>query len=208
MKALFIRRSLPFTHYVYSILNSSIIFSQLDGSVSGKPHCRGVREGHRGFRLAPTRNPSYHIHYQSIEDLKKFNRKIAYHTGKWGVMSTIFGSNSDTLHDKVRKKVDGIFEKAQHLLGMRKRMHKVHIYICRNKKQLDDNYHRIYSKPCRFRAWYVYELNAVYVNHQDLDEGMLSHELAHSIIDHYLLVRPPRASAEILASYVDLHLFD
>ena len=148
------------------------------------------------------------IHYQSMEDLKKFNRKIAYHTGKWGVMSTIFGSNSDTLHDKVRKKVDGIFEKAQHLLGMRKRMHKVHIYICRNKKQLDDNYHRIYSKPCRFRAWYVYELNAVYVNHQDLDEGMLSHELAHSIIDHYLLVRPPRASAEILASYVDLHLFD
>ena len=148
------------------------------------------------------------IHYQSIEDLKQFNRKISYHTGKWGVLSTIFRSNSDTLHDTVRKKVDGIFEKVQHLLDMRKRMDKVHIYICSNKKQLQDNYYRIYGKRSRFRAWYAYELNAVYVNHQDLDEGMLSHELAHSIIDHYLLVRPPRASAEILASYVDLHLFD
>ena len=148
------------------------------------------------------------IHYQSIGDLKQFNRKISYHTGKWGVLSTIFGSNSDVLQDKVRKKVDGIFEKVQHLLGMRKRMDKVRIHVCRNKKQLHDNYYRIYEKPGRFRAWYAYELNAVYVNHQDLDEGMLSHELTHAIVDQYLLVRPPRASAEILARYVDLHLFD
>jgi len=148
------------------------------------------------------------IHYRSIEDLKQFDRKIAYHTGKWGVLSTIFRSNSDTIHDKVTKKTDGIFEKAQQLLDMRKRMDKVNIYICRNKKQLHDNYYKIFRRPCRYRAWYAYELNAVYVNHQDLDEGMLSHELAHSIIDHYLLVRPPRASAEILASYVDRHLFD
>ncbi len=148
------------------------------------------------------------IHYQSIGDLKQFDRKISYHTGKWGVLSTIFGSNSNAPHDKVRKKVDGIFEKIQHLLGMRKRMDKVHIYICRNKKQLQDNYYRIFDKPGRFRAWYAHSFNAVYVNHRDLDEGMLSHELTHAIVDHYLLVRPPRASAEILARYVDLHLFD
>jgi hypothetical protein len=30
--------------------------------------------------------------------------------------------------------------------------------------------------------------------------------LAHFIIDHYLLVRPPAATAEILARYVDSHL--
>lgn len=148
------------------------------------------------------------IHYQSIGDLNQFNRKVAYHTGKWGVLSTIFGSNSDALHDKIRKKVDGIFEKTQHLLGMRKPMDKVHIYICRDRKQLNDHSISIYGRPSRFRAWYVYQLNAVYVNRGDLDEGILSHELAHSIIDHYLLVRPPKATAEILASYVDLHLYD
>jgi hypothetical protein len=40
----------------------------------------------------------------------------------------------------------------------------------------------------------------------DLHEGMLAHEMAHCIIDYFLLVRPPVASAEILARYVDEHL--
>jgi hypothetical protein len=87
-------------------------------------------------------------------------------------------------------------------------MDKVHIHICRDRKQLDDHCISIYGRLCRFRAWYVHQLNAVYVNSGDLDEGILSHELAHSIIDQYLLVRPPKATAEILASYVDLHLYD
>jgi hypothetical protein len=32
--------------------------------------------------------------------------------------------------------------------------------------------------------------------------------MAHSIIDNYLLVRPPKATAEILARYVDSHLIE
>ena len=38
--------------------------------------------------------------------------------------------------------------------------------------------------------------------------GMLAHEMAHAIIDDFLQVRPPMASAEILARYVDAHLND
>ena len=41
---------------------------------------------------------------------------------------------------------------------------------------------------------------------QDVHAGMLAHELAHAIIDHYLTVRPPAQTAEILARYVDSHL--
>lgn len=148
------------------------------------------------------------IHYQSIADLKQFDRKISYPSDKWDALNSLFGSNSETLHARVENKVDRIFEKAQNILGMRKPMDKVHIHICRDRKQLDDQCISIYGRPSRFRAWYVYQLNAVYVNRGDLDEGILSHELAHSIIDHYLLVRPPKATAEILASYVDLHLYD
>jgi len=35
---------------------------------------------------------------------------------------------------------------------------------------------------------------------------MLAHEIAHAIVDNYLSVRPPRATAEILARYVGKHL--
>jgi hypothetical protein len=148
------------------------------------------------------------IHYQSIAELKKFDHKISYPNGKWGVLNRLTGSGSENLHARIEKKVDLIYEKAQNILGMHKPMDKVHIQICRNKKQLNEHCISIYDRPCRFRAWYAYQVNTVFVNHKDLDEGILSHELAHSIIDQYLLVRPPKATAEILASYVDLHLFD
>ena len=148
------------------------------------------------------------IHYQSMADLKKFDRKISYPRDKWDALNSLFGSSSETLHARIENKVDRIYEKVQNILGMRKPMDKVHIHICRDRKQLDDHCISIYGRPCRFRAWYVHQLNAVYVNRGDLDEGILSHELAHSIIDQYLLVRPPKATAEILASYVDLHLYD
>ena len=45
------------------------------------------------------------------------------------------------------------------------------------------------------------------MNARDLSAGMLAHECAHAIVDHYLAVRPPRATAEILARYVDGHLY-
>jgi hypothetical protein len=41
-----------------------------------------------------------------------------------------------------------------------------------------------------------------------MHEGILAHEMAHAIIDQFLTVRPPSATAEILARYVDGHLFD
>ena len=43
---------------------------------------------------------------------------------------------------------------------------------------------------------------------QDINEGILAHEMAHAIIDHFFDIRPPRATAEILARYVDKHLND
>ena len=89
---------------------------------------------------------------------------------------------------------------------MRKKTKKVIVNIYQNRDQLNQAYTAIYKKECHIRAWYIYEFNTIYLNVEDLHEGMLAHELAHSIIDHFLLVRPPSASAEILARYVDSHL--
>ena len=36
--------------------------------------------------------------------------------------------------------------------------------------------------------------------------GILAHEMAHAVIDHYFGVKPPKATAEILAQYVDAHI--
>lgn len=148
------------------------------------------------------------VHYQTMKDLKKFNGKVAYVPGPWSFKRLFSAPGSDGLKDRLKKKVDALFERVQEILDMRKKMKKVTIEIYPNKGQLYDAYFRIYKTHGRLRAWYIYEYNTIYTNVDDLHEGMLAHELAHSIIDHYLLVRPPKATAEILARYVDKHLFD
>jgi len=146
------------------------------------------------------------IHYQSFEDLKKFNYKVKYGQEQWSLKRLFSGSGPNDLVDGIITKVDVLFERVQEILDMRKKMKKVTINVYRDKEQLHDAYSKIYKGLCRIRAWYRYGNNTVYVHVNDLHEGMLAHELAHSIIDHYLLVRPPAATAEILARYVDSHL--
>jgi hypothetical protein len=149
------------------------------------------------------------IYYQSSEDLKKFNRKVDYSPGEWGIIRLFSRTRSGKeMRDKLKKKVDALYERVREILDMRKKMRKVIINIYHNKRQLHAAYYKIYKKPCKLRAWYIYQYNAIYINANDLHEGMLAHELAHSIIDHYLRVRPPHATAEILARYVDGHLFE
>jgi len=146
------------------------------------------------------------IHYQSLEDLGKFYEKVKYSPEEMGVKRLFTRPASQNLTGKLTAKIDALYERVQEILDMRKKMKRVKINIYSNKKQLHDAFFKIYKKKCRFRAWYIYEYNTIYINVEDLHAGMLAHETAHSIIDHYLLVRPPSATAEILARYVDSHL--
>jgi hypothetical protein len=87
-------------------------------------------------------------------------------------------------------------------------MEKVHIDIYQDKAQLHNAFYEMYNQETRLRAWYIFEKNTSYININDLHERMLAHEMAHAMIDNYLTVRPPTATTEILARYVDEHLFD
>ena len=150
------------------------------------------------------------IHYQSLEDLKKFNSKVKYGPEHWNSAGLSSTSGSDDLAETVAKKVDAIYERVQEILGMRRKIEKPTVKIYQDRPQLDEAHAGISKGKLGFRglrAWYVYETNTVFINANDLHAGLLAHELAHSIIDHYLLIRPPAATAEILARHVDRHLF-
>lgn len=147
------------------------------------------------------------IQYKTIPDLKKFDHKIDYATGGFTLKDLFSDSDSKDTIGSIKKKVDLLFERAQEILDMRGRMRKVFINLYPNRKQLHHAYFTITRKECRIRAWYIYESNTIYINKDDIHAGMLAHEMAHSIIDHYFSARPPRATAEILARYVDKHLY-
>jgi hypothetical protein len=146
------------------------------------------------------------ISYEDVNDLKKFSKKIKF-SGR-GSFSSFSGSSSkgSGFENKLASKTDALFEKVQLILDMRKPMKKVRINLYPNKSALQKAYYKIYKKKRGLRAWYIFEYNTIFINVQDVFAGMLAHEIAHAIVDHYLAIKPPRATAEILARYVDTHL--
>ncbi len=146
------------------------------------------------------------VRYQTLDDLKDLDRRLKYKVEGFRLTGLFSASSADDRITLLKEKIDALFEKAQAILDMRKKMEKITINIYQNKAQLKDAYKKIYMRPCNIRAWYEFRFNSIYINVDDVHEGMLAHEMAHGIIDHYLLVRPPTATAEILARYVDSHL--
>jgi hypothetical protein len=144
------------------------------------------------------------IQYQTLKDLKEFNGRIDYSPDDWGLKSLFSGSKDPV--ESITKKVDAVFEKAQKILDMRQGIKKVVIRIYPDKKHFHEVQYLAGREKSRLQAWYIFEQNTIYLNNDDVHEGILAHEIAHAIIDHYLTVRPPKAAAEILARYVDEHL--
>jgi len=145
------------------------------------------------------------IHYKTLEDLGRLNAKIDYSPGEWGFKSLFSGAKDPVA--SIKKKVDAVFEKVQAILDMHGRIQKVVIRIYPDRKRFHEVRYTVGREKHRLQACYVYEQNTIYINNDDVHEGVLAHEMAHAIIDHYLTVRPPRATAEILARYVDKHLY-
>ncbi len=144
------------------------------------------------------------IKYTSFKSLKKFDRDVDYSSDMSGLG---FFSSSKDPEASLHKKMDALYTRVAEILDMRRGMKRVNIEVYPGKKELHKAYSRIVGGVCRVRAWYLFTKNTIYINADDAHEGMLAHEMAHAIIDHYFSVRPPRASAEILARYVDAHLF-
>ncbi|MFH2218496.1 MAG: hypothetical protein ABII68_02400 [Pseudomonadota bacterium] len=145
------------------------------------------------------------VQYQKTEDLIRFDRQIDFSVDRGGIKS-LFSSDSKYTALSIKKKMDAIYLRVQEILDMRKKMKKIVIKIY-PKNQFGPVRYKKTRSDHPIRSWYIYEENTIYINVDDVHEGILAHEIAHAVIDHYMLVRPPRATAEILAAYVDKNLF-
>ncbi|MGD9382849.1 MAG: hypothetical protein PVH55_02255 [Desulfobacterales bacterium] len=148
------------------------------------------------------------IKYKTLEDLERFNDSIDYLPSKrWLNNLFSFLDPKDPIAS-VKQKVDALFERVQQLLDTSMCKGKVVINIYSNKKSFCDVRKRMLGDDCHFRAWYIFDRNTIYINVDDVHDGILAHEIAHVIIDHYLTIRPSTAIAEIIAVYVDENLYN
>lgn len=147
------------------------------------------------------------IRYKSDQDLLKFHKSVKYGHDLWNRFSSFHVIPVSEVKRMMIQKTDAVFERVQEILDMQKKFKtRTFINIYPDARELRKAYSMIYKEKCSIRAWYRFKNNTVYINADDIDAGMLAHELAHGIIDRFLLVKPPSETAEILARYVDSHL--
>lgn len=113
-----------------------------------------------------------------------------------------------TPEGQVAAKCDTLFQRAKELLDMYPPGIHVTIKIAKHRRQIHDVHAARYGFGTEAIAFYLFETNTIYATGKDLSESVLAHEMAHSILDHYFEVRPPRKIEELLAMHVDAHLRD
>lgn len=151
------------------------------------------------------------VYYQSEADLQRLNRKLKL--GRSGGFLGLFaGKETGSITQRLERKLDHIFENAQDLLDMHNCKSEIKIMVYPEKDGVDRAYAGLVSKyklssvHSDHIAFYFHKLKTVYISVETATEGVLAHELAHCIIDHYFIIRPPSIVAETLARYVDKHL--
>ena len=161
-------------------------------------------EGQGGWKRMVTRRTV--VYYRHLQDLISFNEKIAYFPGDLAIKSLTASKDAKGIQGILKQKVDALFDRAQEILDMRKRIARVNIRIHSDTDSLHETYGELFGGKCNLRAWYLFETKSIYLDATDVHEGIVAHEMGHHIIDHFFKTRPPAATAEILARYIDANL--
>ncbi|MCM8794102.1 MAG: hypothetical protein NC898_06600, partial [Candidatus Omnitrophica bacterium] len=102
--------------------------------------------------------------------------------------------------------LDALFLEVSDILDIHLRSFKGNIIILNDFQSLDREFYRLYRMPLKSFSFYVYETNTIYISFDNLRVGILGHEIAHAIINHYFVVPPPMKIQEVLAGYVEYTL--
>lgn len=146
------------------------------------------------------------IYYRPDANLKKIEKKLRrrrfYIDGAFKV---------DPLSapaEKLADRLDILFNRVKKLLEMYPRTKDVKIKIFKDRKELDNEYYRIFKKKGGLISFYIHKYKTIYTTERDISDSVIAHEMGHVITDHYFVVRLPPKIGELMATYVDLHLDD
>lgn len=128
------------------------------------------------------------ISAKSSKTVEKFYRKISDYI--------FFGPKYD--QTAMTKRVDGLFERVQKILGMEGDIPVLQIKLYPRKEFVG-----LLADGGKRRSFYLYNYKTVYVNVDDIHAGMLAHEMSHHIVDEWFGGRLPRKTAEIIAMGVE-----
>ena len=124
------------------------------------------------------------IHYNDEEELRNFFWRIT------GQRVTLADST-----DLVKNRVDELVERVETTLEMYPA--KLHFFITFKERYTQETI-----------AEYSHATRTILVALDRVTDGVLAHEMAHAVMNAYFPVPPPEKAQEILAQYVDAHLYN
>jgi len=103
--------------------------------------------------------------------------------------------------------LDALFLWSSNILDMQLLTYHGKVKVVRDAAELDAIYSRLFGiEHPGEKAFYVYEVNTVYVIAQEFTKEIVGHEVAHAIISNFFVVQPPMKVQEVLAGYIEYQL--
>ena len=142
------------------------------------------------------------VYYRSDVSLKKVDRQLRKRAFFFG------RSSGDGVEEKIAARLDQLCDRAKQILDMRPNLPKIAIRIFDERDAVEREYNRLFHVKRDMRSFYVNKYSTIYTSEDDISDSVIVHEIGHAIIDNYFSAVPPPKVAEILASFVDVHLDD
>ena len=144
------------------------------------------------------------ICYANEKGLQRFTKSI-------GKGSSFFSDGSEKDPSETGKKVDSLVERVSRLLDMHPFDLYINIYVYQNHNEIERAYTHMTTLGVFGRipiAFYSHKNRTIHVSVENISAGILAHEIAHAVINFYFPEPPPERMQEILAQYVDKHLWE
>lgn len=141
------------------------------------------------------------ISYSRDEDLYEFGRKI-------GAGAASLNRDKGQAAPFARESLDRIVYRVKVILDMYPTQFHFNILIYPAYNDLKESYRLNGITGKAPIAFYSHRTMTIYVSLENLTDRILAHEIAHAVINNYFSTPPPGQMQEILAQYVDRHLWD
>ena len=141
------------------------------------------------------------IYYQTDEEIIEFAGKIS--RGPYTLRRDSGKATAD-----LRQEIDRIVYRVKTLLDMYPQNMRFSVRVYRDPSGVKERYAEHSQKGKAPIAFYSHSAKTIYVALPNLSGGVFAHEVAHAVINFYFPVTPPSQMQEILAQYVDKHLWD
>lgn len=140
--------------------------------------------------------------YENEKLLKKFNRNV--YLGSLSYLTR--EKESIAVSDEVRHKIDTITERAKIIIETFPKKLRFTIVFLSSATDVQRIYKEKYNIKTNYIAFYSPEDKTIFISVNNVDTGVLAHEVAHAVIDKYFVVSPPARVHEILAQYVEYQI--